>query len=293
MKNYVLYEIVLFFLAMCMHVFAFGMMHRTRDDLVFTETQRLYLMNLSVVEFLLSIVYIVDRTLKGYFDLPKARFVLHIAKDGFLCFWYILVMVLVTIDRFLAVYLNLRYPLLWSPRKTKIAIAVAFSLALGITLVLNVAVADVSEFDVRKTYSVVNLPPVLDISFAVLTCVTYGYLFHRIRSYRKNVKPHRESITSSSVSSDNPKQSHVKKLKRKFYLPTLLIATFVLFWMVPNGIHYQYYKDRKEIPFHFHLFIDLLYPIALIADAFIYIFSLPSIRKQISRFYRDRVVVQL
>jgi len=291
MKHFVLYEIVLYFLAMCLHVFSFCTIHKTRDDLVFTETQRLYLMNLSAVEFTLSIVYITDRTLKGYFDLPKTRFVLHIVKDGFLCVWYILVMALVTIDRFLAVYLNLRYSLLWSPKKAKISIAVAFCMALGVTTILNCFVADITEFNMRKAYSVVNMPPVLDILFSVLTCLTYGYLFHRIRKYRGNVKPYRQSTISSSTSSAiDIKQTNIKKIKRKFYLSTLLIVTFVLFWMVPNGIHYQYYKDSKAIPFRFHFFVDLLYPIALISDAFIYIFSLPSIRRQISRFYREKVL---
>jgi 7 transmembrane receptor (rhodopsin family). len=279
MKEIILIEMCLYSLGICLHTVAFFLIHRSHDDIIFTETQRLYLMNLNVVEIFLAISFVANKVVRDYFVYPKARFILHIVHGCLFSLWYIFVMVLITIDRFLTVYFCLRYPLIWSLKKTKVLMVFVSVLSVFMTFILNGVVADTSKWDVTKTYTIYRTPPVLDVLFLILICLTYGYLFHRIRVSQRSVQP------QDNLSGFTSNHTTVHKLKRKFYFPTLLIISFILFWMLPNWIHYYYYTNDRKIPSTFHVIIDMCYSFAIVFDAFIYIFSLPNIRMQFLRFF--------
>ena len=301
MKQLVYFEFILYSCAIVLHSIAIVLIRSTqKSDSIFTNIQRMYLVNLSIVEILLSLTFVGNKILYTYYPnyetVKSLRFILHVTHACFLSLWYMSIMILITIDRFLTVYLNLRYRMYWPTRNSRIALIAAIAFSASLTFV-NVFCSDTSEWDLNKIYTIYNTPPVHDVLFGVLIVLTYGYLYSRIRHYRRfDVSPQAitntvtlpttaDTLPSLNVHYDK-RQTDMKKLKKKFYLPTLLIVSFILFWDVPNGVHFHYYKDQMEIPKTLHLVIDSLYPLAIASDACIYIFATPSIRVKIIRKMR-------
>ena len=310
LKIALLAEFVLFPFGILLHALAVFVIRRTNEDAVFTEIQKIYLINLSLVEVLLSLTQMISKSFNFFREMSGSRFefIFELLHASFFSVWYMLIMVLISFDRFLVVYLNLRYPSLWTPRKAKIAVALLPFLSLIITMVANFVIKSNHLMNDRSnTLTIYRMFPFIDMTCALIFFLAYGYLLHRLLYYRNAIV--RCQVTRNSVRNQNPPNNHntnrshsivqnsnsgssndsvtsTRSLKVNFFYPALLVISFILFWMVPNWIHYLYYKDDRIIPVSFHWAVDLCYPIAFILDAFIYIFSSNKIRSSLRRFLR-------
>lgn len=317
-------NVSLYVVAFVMHCFGFSLLITLEVSPRFTCTQRLYLLHISVCETFGCLLYIIIRALIELEKIDTAVIFYKMSVSG-LYTWYIGLMVLMTFDRFLTVYYNITYHLIWTSKKTKALLTVlcVFSLFFG------VAVFPMSLLQVNKMVTL-YLWPLLDFLFLVVAVVTYGYFFIKIKENRRkshrmkassmetidsnisNSQNSQESSSNSGVSSStNTSVHHVNhasnatgtlqinnplskswrtKLKKSFYTPTLLVATFVVFWLVPDLINFsntllwKYHHDRfitqlmKEILRNF-------YPIGYISDAIIYIFF----QKEVFQFLKKRM----
>eukprot|EP00111_Clytia_hemisphaerica_P016054 TCONS_00047506-protein len=307
LKIALLAEFVLFPFGILLHALAVFVIHRTNEDAVFTEIQKIYLINLSLVEVLLSLTQMISKSFNFFSEMSGSsfEFIFELLHASFFSVWYMLIMVLISFDRFLVVYLNLRYPSLWTPKKAKIVVTLLPFLSLVITMVANFVIKNNHLMNDRSnTLTIYRMFPFIDMTCALIFFSAYGYLLHRLLYYRKfavrcqvirvDVLNHTSQMTNrshstvqnstSGTSSDSA--SSTRPLKVNFFYPALLVISFILFWMVPNWIHYLYYKDDQKIPVSFHWAVDLCYPIAFILDAFIYIFSSKKIRNSLRRFLK-------
>ena len=275
--EYLIVESILFSAAVVLHVAAIFILRKTNEDFIFTKVQKIFLINLSINEIFSAISHCLGKVATIYFAKQrtdsKYYIFFEITMGTFLPIWYMLIMLVITIDRFLAVYLNLRYHLLVNQRKVKVLLFILPVLSIFATGVLNFVVKDNSSLTgVSNTLTVFRMAPALDVVCTLAFCFTYGYLFYQLRKKRRS---------TSVIETENTQT----KSKHTFFFPFLLILSFILLWMVPNWIHYAYYGFGKFVPVSFHWAVDLCYPLAFICDAFIYIFSSPKVRNKTKTFW--------
>ena len=188
------------------------------------------------------------------------------------------VTILITLDRLLEFRLNLKYSLYWSPTKT---LRLLFSLVF-ISIFIFVCVVilqEFYEFDFVKICLIFVLPQFFGV-FMFLATYTYYLIFKKLKKNRKEDAKLRRIKQAKEV------EQRTSLLKKRFrvFLPSWIIATCILFGVVPHImliIHY-YVAEEKVL----EQGAMILYSIGWLADAFLYIFSLKPIRKKIRRLSR-------
>eukprot|EP00111_Clytia_hemisphaerica_P023526 TCONS_00069324-protein len=222
--------------------------------------QRLYLINISVIElgFCFSGIIVRASHLAGTNTL---NYYIAIMTGCGLGLWYFLVMVLLTVDRFLAVYLDIHYDRKWPYSRNKILLALVFIIIVSVTLFLFT----INPHAANLVYILeVYAWPIAHALLIIVVGFTYGYLCQKIRFYRKEAKRHQDSLKKNMIEretevseqnnhkltvnydNESEKLSHFKRIsnsfrrsklicsnfnraKKRFYLPNLLIASFLLF----------------------------------------------------------------
>ena len=192
-------------------------------------------------------------------------------------FMYIFIMVLITMDRFLEIYLNIKYRLLWSPQKTKIVLVIA----LGISLFLLIPAFLFETKDVIH-FGTLFIYPTTEILFIIVTSVAYFYITKQVLRYRRNSKRLKQQLQRNNAVIYHKKPSD----QFKIILPTLIILTFLCFMVVPNTIALFAFLDILP-PNHGEI-VYIFYPIGFVVDAIIYIFHLRSLRSAFKRMISRR-----
>ena len=188
--------------------------------------------------------------------------------DIYITFNYYFIMILLTIDRFLVFYLNMKYHFYLPPRKiTSLIIVVSMTL---FTCTIIAAIFIILNKMSRLYYwnMLYLLYVIIDISYILLVMSVYIYIFSvykRQKKIRKNCKDNNDSF--------------------KLLIPSLLIVTFIIFSIIPDlfltGAYYQIYyvsDNVKEMPF-------ILFRIGRIVDPLIYIFGFSFRRGRQSCIY--------
>jgi len=292
--------------ALVLHCFGFSLLIQLKDSSRLMCTQRLYLLHISICEIFGCLIFIIIRALIELEKLEAAVIFYKMSVSG-LYTWYIGLMVLMTFDRFLTVYYNIRYPLIWTSTKTKALLTVLCSSS----LFFGVALLPISLDQVNKIVTL-YLWTFLDLMFLVVAIVTYWYFFIKIKKNRKQSESYRinSCAAQTKVSDSRNSQSNASlpdigtsisttahsnykkkraswrkassegwrtKLKKSFYTPTLLVATFVVFWLVPDQINFWNsllwkYHQKQYVSKTIKEVLRNFYPIGYISDAIIYIF---------------------
>ena len=177
---------------------------------------------------------------------------------------YMSLMILITIDRFLVFYLNLKYTLYWSRRKTRIVLITlcTFSLLSYIPAAIHGLKnrQDVLRKLVRYIY------PVFEIIFMIVAFGTYLFIFRK----------HKKSLASQVKKYGG---NRYKKSNNKFRLgvPTLIILTYFIFMVIPNFgklcFSLKIIAVPKLIPIAY-----FLTPVGYLVDPVIYVFSARKFR---------------
>ena len=176
--------------------------------------------------------------------------------DIYIMLNYYFIMILLTTDRFLVFYLNMKYHFYLPPRKiTRLIVVVSMTL---FTCTIIAAIFIMLNKMSRLYYwnMLYLLYVIIDISYILLVMSVYIYIFSvykRQKKIRKNCKDNNDSF--------------------KLLIPSLLIVTFIIFSIIPDlfltGAYYQIYyvsENVKEMPF-------MLFRIGRIVDPLIYIFG--------------------
>ena len=329
--------------------------------------QRLYIINLSIIEILFCVSGITIRASHLAKSNRLNYYILVVTGCGF-GLWYFLVMTLLTVDRFLAVYLDIHYDTKWPYSRNKLLLGIVFALSASVTTA-------VFATKPRPERLVNNLEMyVWPSAHAVLLAVvvlTYGYLCRKIRQHRAQFKRNRNSLrreniplksrqqkqtaqkktlmltlhhpkkqnrkkqtdrTDSKSSSRGDKNlllqsnnitaiieasaaekngakysplqrlsnsfrrgrlaadASFRKAKRGFFLPNLLIASFIVFWMLPDLVYFGCRLNGgaplKERSMLVDSLVSLTYTVGLFLDAVIYIFAVPEVRRVLVRKFK-------
>ena len=202
-----------------------------------------------------------------------ARILFWVISVTTIILMYMIIMILITLDRFLIFYCNIKYAFYWSKNKNRcvlilLGILSTMSLAPALTVALENPVY-VGRTLVRYIY------PLFEFVFIIVALLTYSYIFLR----------HRDSIIASVRKNKNA--TNVKSNSRfKLLVPSLIILTYLVFMIVPNTskLFYSIGVTRSdEVIEVSYIFI----PLGFLVDPIIYMFNTRSVkiflRKMVSK----------
>ncbi|XP_057303557.1 uncharacterized protein LOC130640955 isoform X1 [Hydractinia symbiolongicarpus] len=234
------------------------------------RNQDTVILNLSIAEIAMSLFDLTQNILSRGNSVTSTNIrYLTIAQCSFFVLPSFLIMILLTLDRFFEVYLNLQYFIYFNKKKTRILLALCWltGLVCGIVLLsLKKFYEDTSTIIYKYIF------PVTEGVFFVVAVVTYTYLYKKFRLVRRH--PSTESVNRSTKATA-PKSG---LRGRNFFAPLLIIATFLIFVMVPDVTNLiLFYILETGTNLHSNILL-LFYAIGFTCDALIYIFLQKHIR---------------
>lgn len=287
---------------MIIHLFGIYLLWNHNADI--TRNQKVLLLNLSISELIvcsLTLSEAVATILKGY----KISEVIHLLYLSFI-FSYILNMFALAIDRFAQVYLNIKYPLYWSKKKTIYLMAaiwiscviVAFIL---LTYFFTESGQVVEEIDyIFDTY----IYTTVSVSFLLTATFTYAYIVRKLLkkealySHQMASGSHPSAVThnvssvsySGSTLSVKTKRVLKNRATERLLLPTLLVVTFITFVVMPDFLHLLMIKGVLPQSNTAYQMTFLLFNMGLVSDALIYILLSTTVgRKFLRKVYAKKV----
>ena len=339
--------IIAYIVVLIVHTIGFASLLMIKASRRLSLQQRSYLINLSIIEILFCVSGIAIRASHLAKSHRLNYYILVVTGCGF-GLWYFLVMTLLTVDRFLAVYLDIHYDTKWPYSRNKLLLGVVFALSASVTTAVFATKPRPERL--ANNLEMYVWPSAHAVLLAVVV-LTYGYLCRKIRQHRAQLKRNRNSLkrdhiplkTQKKVKNNQKKQTdrtdsngskgdgHLllqsnnvtsiiaastaenngakysplqrlsnsfrrgrsaadasfRKAKRGFFLPNLLIASFIVFWMLPDLIYFGCRLNGgaplKERSMLVDGLVSLTYTIGLFLDAVIYIFAVPEVRRVLAR----------
>ncbi|XP_057298450.1 octopamine receptor beta-2R-like [Hydractinia symbiolongicarpus] len=283
-----------------LHLFGIYLLWNHNADT--TQNQKVLLLNLSVSELIVSSLILFENVttiLKGY----KMTEVVHLLYLSFI-FSHMLSMFALTIDRFAQVYLNVKYPLYWSKKKTVYLMAAIWISCVIVAFILLTYLFTESGQVVEEIDFIFNtyINTTVCILFVLTATFTYAYIMGKLLkkealySHQAFSESHpsavANNVTSYSGSTLPVKTKRVLKNRatERLLLPTLLVATFIVFVVVPDFLYLLMIKGVLPWSNIAHQMTFLLFIMGLVSDALIYILLSTTVgRKFLRKVYAKKV----
>ena len=258
------------------------------------NAQQIYLINLSMCEALMNLLEALRRIpdLIGTSDavndvISEVQTYMLIVMFTGISFVFYLDMIYLTVDRLLDIWLNLTYPVYWNEFKAKRLLQGTWVIGAVLSIVISLLHHFVSfkwQEPVFKFFY-----PTLGFGFIILALVTYCFIFHKYASTRGLPTENRRI---------RPRRINVIQVFRKsrFYVPVMLILTFIIFMVIPD-LTYLFVGiiGGEESP-TLLIVCWICYAVSNLADAWIYIFEKTTVRRMLFRklnIRRHRVGVEM
>ena len=246
-------------------------------------TQRLFYIMLSLGELTISVAEMTIWIIY-YTHYPVVRYIMNLNTFFAYTLMYE-VMIALTVDRFLKIFLNIKYPLYWKYSRT-------VKLVIALFILNGVMCASFWLTDsLSKLYTYYFLP--FDLLFLSVAICTYGYIFVKIQKNRKiqNLEIPQNQLnanvptTSMPTTSNREKTKKILKQNKQFLSTFLLVISFSSFTVLPDFFYLYngftgYWKDW------FFLLFTILYSTSYICDFLIYTFSSKPIRRKLKKWVR-------
>lgn len=279
----IIVEMIIVASLLMLHLFGIHLLHLAKDSAL-QDTQRLFYMHLSISEALILLMGIVRRT--GMLCQNHDAFLYPtLIQQGLALPLYYMVMISLTLDRFFSVYLNLRYPLFWSDRRTKYLL----------TCIWCISIAVLCIFLILKPPQAIllayyfNSCGIICISTAVFTYSYISYkVFNNWKDHNRRVQSlstkaksteHESATASNTVAASSRKDIEQRHRPKGLYSVGLLVLTFVVFIAIPDQIYAYHARNNLQMPLNTRIVVNTMYFVAFASDFFIYAFSSKAIRK--------------
>ena len=178
---------------------------------------------------------------------------------------YYCFMILLTLDRFMIFYFNIRYSIYCTARTMLKSI---YTIAL-VSLIFSLFLVTSSNLKAKKYRNILVLMSYVyifvDIFYILLAAITYTYIFTKLREQRK-----RKGIPGGSIKDNNK--------RFKLAVPTLVITTYILFSILPSILIFCMNLNFLKASPMLVRTAYLMYRFALLADPLIYVLNTKSLR---------------
>lgn len=243
------------------HFIAFNILYRTKYSSSFNRVQRFYLLNLSLLEMGICSSSLIEGNLKHD---SIEKFYISVFQKCSIVVVFFFTYVLLTFDRFLLVHLNLRYPIVVTMQRVYRMYIFLYSSSFASAIVTcMVHPHDNNQLSHNAT---IYLWIPGDLIIIVVSVATYLYIFLRKNYFNKTIGGKRKSRQCSSMAPS-----------------TLLVLSFVLAYAIPDLTYAYYHLFKGTISDPIHCIFSGIFSFAYSIDAFIYIFSLKSVRLMFGR----------
>ena len=192
---------------------------------------------------------------------------------------YISIMTFITVDRFLEIYLNIKYSVIWSSKKTRTVLIIAFCISFTL-MILTLLIGTRNP----RFFFIYHFLPISNSIFLIVASVIYLCITKQILKHRRNTKKLQQQLR------ENNKTFYQKKSYNRFkiYVPALIIVTFIFFMISPNFISLLNRQTRiVKLDVEKNI-INILIPIGFIADAILFFFNLKAVRAALERMINRR-----
>ena len=276
-------EISIYLLAVLVHVSALRLLIKASQRNV-KGSQKYLFISLSLTELSYCLISLAQFWCKEYGVEKSVRKHIAIFRRVALLLMYYFIMIYITIDRFFAIHLNIKYRVYWSPVKTKSLIFFTSLVCITASTLVSVTWFQ-TEWSVTAFIYVYLYPPFM-IVFMICAVITYSYIVKKIIKNQK-----KEDALRKQVCRKNTK--HFPQVQRKsrftILVPTIIILTFILFMVIPNFMH-MIHKNTSKLPNYIIDINWILVPLGFIADAVVYIISVNTIRNLFNKYIRKKSI---
>ena len=243
---------------------------------VVNGSQKYLLTSLCLVELFLGANSILFSTFKSL-EMVTVLEIVEIFDLIPLYLLYLLIMIFITLDRLFEFRLNIKYSLYWSPKKIFYALTIVFSILILVLVCLIILKVFFTSFDFVKIIMIYVLPQ-FGIIFMILAIYTYYLIFKKLKRNRRTSRKIKQNI----MMQNSCIQNEISTKGFRVFVPSLIIATFILLSIIPYVtmlIYYYVFNEQHQLLLKFIL---IMFPLGWLADAVIYIFTLRQIRRKIA-----------
>ena len=184
---------------------------------------------------------------------------LNVFAKSFISLTYFAIMTLLVLDRFLAFYLNIKYLVICTKKRIKKVVIALISIIFVLSTLLVILVI-VEIIDLTSTIVVLmKISVVFDLIYITLCITTYIYIF---TVFKRQMKIRKMSSTLQD--------------RFKLLVPSLIIATFIFFIIIPEIVD-LFSNNRYPI----NTIAEILYSIGFLCDPIIYVCNYKCSTKKI------------
>ena len=234
-----------------LHIVGFYLLVKAKKSQM-DAVERIIVISLCLAEVFANAILFIDGLL-DFASIRNPKF-LYAALRSFLAAYYFSTLCL-TFNRFLRLYLSIRYHSIWSQRKMLYFLIVlwVFSCITG-CLVSSLLLP-------RNIVGIIDL--FFDAVIVFLPIFVYGYALNlsRIMSKNKSLIQERKSAFKGLL------------------LSAMIVLSYIVFTAIPHTIFLCHILTKKTINSVLHLILDITLVMAFWSDAIIYIYMCKHIRK--------------
>lgn len=213
-------------------------------------------------------------------------------------------MIFITVDRLLEILLNIKYPIYWNEDKAKRLLIALWVVSLIITIIVALC-QKYLDFQ-WENYFFTYFFPIIEFFFIGLALATYLFIFKKFNTTRfpafnlpvlrrTRIAPAPDDLAdSSNDASVSPRPEQFRQLrqrrssiqvfrKSKFFIPVLLILTFLIFIVGADMIMLFVVVMGGNNSQWLSVTLQISYSLSNLLDAWIYIFLEPELKSLLVR----------
>ena len=248
---------------------SFGIYLMKRTHGTYTN-QKLILINLSSCQILLAISR-TTYTVIHHYEIPTDN-IYKLAALGFVYVelsTYYLVIISLTVDRFIACKYPLRYAIVLSRKKMRIILATAWILGLVVNLPQLFISASVAVF----IFNYATLP-VLDFTFVLTAITVYGYLLYKVQKRKRD-----------KLSRHNGKERERSQNYKLIKMAAMINLRFFLLVTIPDIIFAMNLSANFGSKSVLRFILVFCWYVNPVFDPITYVFMQKGIRRELRRLF--------
>ena len=275
--------VVLALLTLC-----FGMHFLIHHSKGIRSNQNLYLISYTTTEIFLIVYHMFHVTLVLSYPMYNGKFWILAMKIFTVIVWITntSTLVVMTLNRFLEVYLNIRYEVYVTRRKTLFIIFGIWITGLVSSAVLLICLRFLDNFNAILYNGLAYLWTIVEIIVLLNGTIVYLYIYRKCRNNRSRVS---NVVSQNNVNSDGNENRQNRLKKRKVFIPAFITITFFLFAFIPDTVYFimHLYATSSFNSLIGTLLYHIIFAINTISDVIIYVVLLQrDIRTVLLKIWR-------